>query len=242
MADIVGKLPTLLLMSIGTLGEKSLHAALKEWAAQPGDRFEVVLDGFVIDVVRGETLLEIQTRHLYAMKRKLARLLPQYPVRILHPVAREKWIVRETAVGQPISRRKSPKRGQPADVFQELVRLTDWLPHPNLTIELLLTQEEEIWRDDGQGSWRRKHWSLHDHRLLAVVDRVALAETADFLTLLPPNLPDPFTNRQLAEALSCRPALAQKITYTLRRIQMLTIVGKEGASYLHAIRREEGES
>jgi len=226
------------LMPIGTLGEKSLHAALKEWAAQPGDRFEVTVDGFVIDVVRGETLLEIQTRHLYAMKRKLARLLPAHPVRILHPIAREKWIVRETAVGQPISRRKSPKRGQPGDAFQELVRLTDWLLHPNLTIELLLTQEEEVWRDDGQGSWRRKGWSLHDHRLLAVVGGVTLAQRADFLALLPPDLPDPFTNRQLAERLRCRPALAQKVTYTLRHIQALAVVGKEGRSQLHSLQSE----
>ncbi|MBK8985486.1 MAG: hypothetical protein IPM39_05290 [Chloroflexi bacterium] len=200
---------------------------------QPGDRVEVAVDGFVIDVVRGETLLEVQTRHLYAMKRKLARLLPQYPVCVIHPIAQEKWIVRQTAVGDPISRRKSPKHGRPADLFQELVRLTEWLPHPNLTIELLLTQEEAIWRDDGLGSWRRKHWSLYDHRLLAVVDRLVLAETADFLALLPPNLPDPFTNRQLAEALSCQPALAQKITYTLRHIQALTAVGKEGHSHLY---------
>ena len=221
-------------MAIGTLGEKSLHASLKEWAAQPGDRFEVTVDGFVIDLVRGEELLEIQTRHLYAMKRKLARLLPQHPVRILHPIAQKKWIVRETAVGQPISRRQSPKHGRPGDAFQELVRLTDWLLHPNLTIELIFTQEEEIWRDDGQGSWRRKGWSLHDHRLLAVTGRLALADRSDFLALLPPDLSQPFTNRQLAAALPCRPALAQKITYTLRHIQALAVVGKDGRSYLHA--------
>jgi 6-phosphofructokinase len=31
-----------------------------------------------------------------------------HEVRLLHPVAREKWIVRQTAVGEAISRRKSP--------------------------------------------------------------------------------------------------------------------------------------
>ncbi len=223
-------------MSIGTLGEKSLHAALKEWVAQPGDQFEVAVDGFVADVVRGELLLEIQTRHLYAMKHKLARLLPKHAVQILHPIAQEKWIVRETAVGDPISRRRSPKRGQPGDIFRELVRLTDWLLHPNLSIILLLTQEEEIWRDDGQGSWRRKHWSLYDRRLLAVVNQISLAEKTDFLALLPANLPDPFTNRQLADTLPCRPALAQKITYTLRHIQALSVAGKEGHSNLYTTR------
>ena len=64
-------------MSIGTLSEKSLHAGLKEWLSQPGDTFEVKVDGFVIDIVRGDVLFEIQTRHLYAMKRKLSKLLPR---------------------------------------------------------------------------------------------------------------------------------------------------------------------
>ena len=62
---------------IGTLNEKSLHAALKEWYALPGDRFEVAVDGFVADIVRGEQLIEIQTRSFPAMKRKLRRLLPR---------------------------------------------------------------------------------------------------------------------------------------------------------------------
>ena len=42
---------------IGTLNEGSLHAALKELYAQPGDQFEVPLDRFVIDIKRsGKTL------------------------------------------------------------------------------------------------------------------------------------------------------------------------------------------
>ena len=47
---------------VGLLNEKPLHASLKAWYAQPGDRFEVNVDGSVIDIVRGELLVEIQTR------------------------------------------------------------------------------------------------------------------------------------------------------------------------------------
>jgi hypothetical protein len=36
-------------------------ASLKKWYAQPGDRFEVPVDGFVIDIVRDDLLLDIQT-------------------------------------------------------------------------------------------------------------------------------------------------------------------------------------
>lgn len=41
---------------IGLLNEKSLHASLKQWYAQPGDRFEVAVDGFVIDIVRNDQM------------------------------------------------------------------------------------------------------------------------------------------------------------------------------------------
>lgn len=220
---------------IGTLSEKSLHAGLKEWVGQPEDQFEVSVDGFVIDIVRGRTLIEIQTRHLYAMKRKLARLLAEHEVRLLHPIAQEKWIVRETAVGHPISRRKSPKRGQTLDIFKELVRFTGLIPHPNLTIEVLLTQEEEILRDDGQGSWRRKRWSLHDRRLLAVVEQITFATAADYLAVIPGELKRPFTNQDLAQSLACTPNLATKISYTLRQMDLLTISGKQGNAYLFTL-------
>ena len=220
---------------IGTLAEKSLHAGIKEWYGRSTDQFEVKVDGFVIDIVRGEQLIEIQTRHFGAMKRKLDRLLEHHPVLLLHPIAQEKWIVRQTAVGQPISRRKSPKKGQPLDLFSELMRIPHLLPHPNLTVGALLTQQEEIWRDDGQGSWRRKGWSLHDHLLLDVVALHTFAAPTDLLALLPPDLPQLFTNKQLASLANIRLNLAQRITYTLARCAVIEQMGKKGRSNLYRL-------
>ncbi|MCB8991067.1 MAG: hypothetical protein H6664_07020 [Ardenticatenaceae bacterium] len=195
-------------------------------------QFEQPVDGSIIDIVRGDLLIEIQTGNFSAIKAKLAKLLPAHPIRLVYPIAQEKWIVRETAVGQPISRRKSPKRGQLHDVFAELVRIPHLLPHPNLTLELLLTQQEEIWRDDGKGSWRRKGWSIHDRRLLQVLHSATFTTPADLLTLLPTNLPSPFTNRELATAMHGRMRLAQQITYTLRQCHLLTITGKQGNAHM----------
>ncbi len=220
---------------IGTLAEKSLHAGIKAWYGRSTDQFEVQLDGFIIDIVRGEQLIEIQTRHFGAMKRKLSRLLEHHPVLLLHPIAQEKWIVRETAVGLPISRRKSPKKGQALDLFSELMRIPHLLPHPNLVVGALLTRQEEVWRDDGQGSWRRKGWSLHDHRLLEVIGLHTFATPADLLKLLPTDLPQPFTNKQLARLTKIPPHLAQRITYTLTRCDVVEQVGKEARSNLYRV-------
>lgn len=224
---------------IGTLAEKSLHADLKTWYAIPGDRPETEVDGYVVDLVRDAHLIEIQTRHLAGMKRKLAYLLDHHPVHLVHPIAAEKWIVRQTAHGETIGRRKSPKQGRPIDLFAELVRIPHLLLHPNLTLELLLTQEEEIRRDDGRGSWRRKGWSIYDRRLLGVDDYYIFISTDDYLSLLPADLPAPFTTRDLASAAGCRLRLAQQAAYTLRQIGALRITGKRGNALLYEIVRQD---
>ena len=220
---------------IGLLSERSLHAALKEHLRQPGDALEVKLGRYVIDLVRDDLLIEIQTRHLYALRPKLRRLLDDgRAIRLVHPLPAERWIVREDAAGQRISRRKSPKRATVHDIFGELVRLPDLAAHPGLTLEVLLIQEEQVWRDDGRGSWRRGRWSLVDRRLLGVVSSHVFARPADFLALLPAGLPAPFTNADLAAALVCPPALAGKATYALRAMGLLAGAGKRGRANLFA--------
>jgi hypothetical protein len=81
---------------IGLLNEKPLHASLKQWYARAGDQFEVPVDGFVIDIVREDLLIEIQTRNLAAINSKLNRLTRSHQVRLIYPIVKEKWIVRGT--------------------------------------------------------------------------------------------------------------------------------------------------
>jgi hypothetical protein len=71
---------------IGLINEKPLHASLKQWYARPGDRFEVPVDGFVIDIVRDDLLIEIQTRNFASINSKLCKLTRSYEVRLVYPV------------------------------------------------------------------------------------------------------------------------------------------------------------
>src|SRR5207247_7872633 len=48
-------------VQIGTLNEGALHAQLKEWYRRPGDLLEQIAGSFVVDLVRGDLLVEIQT-------------------------------------------------------------------------------------------------------------------------------------------------------------------------------------
>jgi hypothetical protein len=220
---------------IGTLQETSLHASLKRWYSQPGDSLEVVVDGFVIDIVRGNLLIEIQTRNFSAIKRKLKKLVEKYPLRLVYPISLEKWIVNiaEDKVSV-VRRRKSPRHAHLEDLFTELVRLPELAAHNNFSLEALLIREEELRRKDGRGSWRRKGWSIYDRRLLDVVDRRVFLSPTDFSALLPLGLPAAFTSSDLARGLGKPLYLAQKMAYCLRKMDVIQITGKVGNSLVYS--------
>ncbi|NNC92888.1 MAG: hypothetical protein HKN80_10390 [Acidimicrobiia bacterium] len=211
--------------NIGELREQHLHAALKEWYREEGDLLEVGVDGFVIDLIRDEILIEIQTRGFSSMRRKLDRLLDAHPIRLVHPIAAEKWIRKIDDSGVEVSRKKSPKRGMIADVCAELVSFPSLLSHPNLTLEVLLVQEEEVRRPDPK-AWRRNGWGIAERRLVGILERVVFDGAEDLLTLLPPGLPDPFTTAHLAEELGRSRHLAQEVAYCLREAGVLDTVGR----------------
>ena len=225
--------------NIGILNEGPLHAALKDWYARPEDRLEVSVSGFVIDIVQGDLLVEIQTCSFASIKPKLLELTRAHPVRLVYPIAQQKWIVKlARAEGTPPSRRKSPKRGRVEDVFSELVSFPELLLNPNFSLEVLLIQEEEVRRYEGK-RWWRQGWVTEERRLLAVSERTLFETPADIKELLPPGLREPFTTTELADAIEGRRGLAQKIVYCMRKMGVIERVGKRGRSNLYADRRLE---
>ncbi|MEX1143503.1 MAG: hypothetical protein WEC16_01575 [Anaerolineales bacterium] len=221
-------------VSIGTLREQQLHAGLKLWLAQPGDRFEQVIGGYHIDIQRGERLIEIQTGNFSALRTKLGRLLAEHQVLLVYPIPQAKWIVRQTKRGKQLSRRKSPKRGRLENLFDELLYIPEIACHPNFRLMVLLTHQEDIWKDDGAGSWRRKHWSVADRRLLEVTARFEFSQPGDYLALIPSGLVTPFTHRQLAAALKAPVWLSTRMSYCLRKMGLLENSGKQGRQLLLA--------
>lgn len=220
--------------AISTLNEKPLHAALKAWYARPDDQVEVTVDGFIIDLVRGDLLIEIQTGNFSAMKQKMMDLTARHPVRLVYPIAREKWLFKlpKDGSGEP-SRRKSPKRGAVEEVFKELVSFPELLTAPNFSLEVLLIQEEEVRSYDGTRAWRRRGWVTEERRLLDVVDQRRFETPADMSVLLPSALDEPFTTADLADALDKPRWLAQKMAYCLREMGSIVNVGKQGNAFLY---------
>jgi hypothetical protein len=90
-----------------------------------------------------------------------------------------------------------------------------------------------VWIDDGKGSWRRKHWSIHDRKLLDVVDTVPLNNAEAFAALLPADLPPEFDVSELAKAIKQQKVLARKIAYCLRALGVIELVGQRGKAYVY---------
>ncbi|MFW5692033.1 MAG: hypothetical protein ACOCX3_01645 [Chloroflexota bacterium] len=219
---------------INQYAESALHLALKRWVARPGDRFELKVDGLVIDIVRDHQLIEVQTGNFSALKRKLVRLLDAHPVHVVYPVAQRRWLVTLDSGGKAQRRRQSPKKGEVGQIFSELVYMPDLLAHPGLTLEVLLIEDEEIRVDDGQGSWRRRGVSIRDRRLLAVLHSERFDTPADLLRLLPPDLPATFTTADLSGGVRKRQRLAQQTAYCLKHLGLITEVGRRGRAILYA--------
>jgi hypothetical protein len=213
--------------------ETSLHAQLKgKFGPEVGGRAEVVVDGFRIDAIGADgTLVEIQTGPLSPLRRKLTHLLPAHRVRVVKPVALTRRVVRRVRRdGADLSARRSPKRGSAVDVFDDLVGLAPVFPHPNLRVDVLAVAIDEV-------RVPRRRWpgyAVVDRRLGAVLGLTTLARAGDLWSLLPDDLPSPFTTLDLAEALG-RPAdFARRVAYCLRLSGAARVVGKAGNRLVYA--------
>ena len=162
-------------------------------------------------------------------------LLNEYKIRIIHPIAFEKWIVYiPKEKNKPLLKRKSPKHGQFDHLFEELVFISNYATHKNLSVEALLIIEEEIRNYGGNGSWRRNGWSILDHNLVGIIDHLLLTQPEDYLQFIPKNTPRPFTTIELAQSRGIPKSIAYKLTYTLRTMQLIKQIEKKGRSILYS--------
>jgi hypothetical protein len=217
---------------IGTLNEGLLHAQLKAWYRRRGDLVEQQVDGYVIDLVRGATLVEIQTGGFAPLRRKLERLLERHCVRLVAPVPVTRRIVRLSPDGEVLSARRSPLHGGTLDVFARLVSLPTLLARERFELELLLTHQEEHRRHEPGRAFRRRGWIVCGRSLVSVEGSLLLRTPEDAAALLPP-VPEMFDTAELAAAGGCSRRLAQQMTYCLRAMGALEPHGRRGRAVLY---------
>jgi hypothetical protein len=214
------------------MNEHSLHSEVKTKYSLPGDQFEAKLDNYIADILRGDLVIEVQTKNFSALKEKLQVLIQKHKVRLVYPMPERKWITYVTEDNVTLRKRKSPRKGRLSDVFRELVMISNLIGKENFSFEVLFIDEEEIRCADGKGSWKRRGVSVKERRLLKVNKRVLFRDKADYLKVLPDNLREDFTNNDLAKSAGFSLRTARQITYCLRKCGALQIVEKKGRAFV----------
>jgi hypothetical protein len=222
---------------INLYAEYSLHDQLKRYLASPGDRLEARVGGKVVDLVRSDgELVEVQTGNLYKIVPKvLALAAAGYRVRVVHPLVAEKLLRRlDPKTDELVSVRKSPKRYDLYDLFDELTRAPGLIASRNVTVEALLVRTAEVKTRDGSGSWRRKGDRTVDRELVEVISSRSFRTRAQWLALIPKNLPPPWSSSTLGTALGIGSDRARKLLYCLSRAGLLAEAGKDGRLKLYS--------
>ena len=226
--------------SIGILNEGHLHASLKEHYVRPGDQIEVAVDGYVVDILRAGLIIEVQTANFSAIAKKIRDLVSRHRVRLVYPIPRDRWILKMAQQpGDGVTRRRSPKHLDAIDVFAELVSFPELIAHPNFELDVVLIEEETVWRFDSPKRWRRRGWVTVERRMLTIYDTIALRNGADYMAMIPTGIPQEFLTADLATALGRPRHLAQKVAYCLRNGGFIEKVGSRGNAIVYATKRRD---
>lgn len=190
---------------IGTLSEKLLHRILKLYIEPDEQYHEVPCLGALADVMRDGRITEIQTRSLSRLVPKLRRFLPEVPVTVVYPLPAKKvlrWV--DPQSGEISAPRSSPKHCRVYDAYYELYALREFLQHPHFSLRLYFLEVEEYRYLNGYGAARKYRSTRMERIPNAIVSQMDFLRPEDYLSLLPPGLPDRFTAAELGRAISPR--------------------------------------
>ena len=221
--------------------ETSLHRQLKAIYAEGENAQEVAMDGYRIDAVAGDRLIEIQHSSLAAIRDKVCNLLDRgYEVLVVKPLAARRLLIkRDRKRGKVVSRRYSPLRDSFFSAFDDLVHFMGVFPSPRLRLELVLAEIEEHRLPPLKGRRNRKGYRVEDKCLARIVDRLTLETPGDLIDMLPAALPFRFSTEDLASHAEIPRWQAQKVAYCLRKASAAQQVAKSGNSLLYELSKDD---
>lgn len=224
-------------LGIGTLSEKTVHAILKNYYEPDEDKQEIPIENFVADIYADGEIIEIQTRQFNKMRDKLACFLPLYPVTIVYPIPREKWLIWiDEESGELSKKRKSPAKGNPYVAFAEIYKIKMFLKEPNLRFRLVLIDMEEYRLLNGWSRDKKKGSTRYDRIPTELVEEIEISCPEDYMQFVPYDLPEEFTTKEFAKAAHIPVHLSRTVLHILYYVGTVERVGKKGNSYLYHVK------
>lgn len=222
-------------IGIGTLGEKTVHAVLKNYLSPDSSCHEIKIKNYYADIYSEDGIIEIQTSNFNKLRKKLSVFLELTNVTIVYPIPSTKylrWVNVDT--GEVSPPRKSPKKGTPYMVFPELYKIKDFLTHPNLRLHIILLDLEEYKLLDGWSKDKKKGATKSDKIPLAIANEVHIHNISDYEKLIPDTLSKTFTSRDYKKESGLYKAHANIALNVLHNIGALNRIGKEGRYYIYS--------
>ena len=216
-------------MGIGTLGEKALHAMLKQYYEPEINNHEIPVGSFVADIVSGNSIIEIQTRSFDRLREKLAVFLEAYHVTVVYPLPKTKWLLWiDGETGETTKKRKSPKQGSINDAFPELYKIKQFLTRPNFLLCIVMVDLEEYRYLNGWSKDKKKGSTRCDRIPLGIVDEFYFNSPEDYLQFVPEGLQAPFTSKDYMKAAGISLHVSQRALNILHHMGVVERVGKQG--------------
>lgn len=214
--------------TVGVLNEFSLHSQLKDYYSNDNGLVEQNVENYVIDVVKGKELIEIQSKNFSQIKFKLLDLLKkEFQVKLVYPLIIEKHYITDNQIS--IKKRKSPKKGNLFDLFNELVYIPSLLLYPNFTLEVLLISVSEERKAITNNFKKRKKYKTINRSLMNIKKKFIFNSPQDLLFILPYTLENSFSTKELMLALHTNNyKLVSKLVYVFKKLFLIEQVSKIG--------------
>ena len=219
---------------IGTLGEKTLHAVLKNYFEPYTANHEVRMGSFVADIVGENGIVEIQTGNFNKLRKKLESFLEVTTVTVVYPIPSTKWIVWiDDSTGEVTVKRKSPKKGSPFEAFFELYKIKPFLTNENFRLCIVMIDIIEYRKLDGWSKDRKKGSSRYERIPVDIIDEIYIENKWDFKNLIPQDMPESFTSKDFKKLSALSLKNAQTAINVLQHIGVIKQIGKTGRLHLY---------
>ena len=219
---------------IGTMGEKSIHAVLKQYFAADPDTHEQAVGAGVADIVGENGVIEIQTKAFYRLNNKLNTLLPECPVTVVYPVIRRKrihWVSPEN--GELLRSGTWRAFQKDESVFAELYQIRAHISHPHFQLCVVALEAEDYRLANGFGNEKRRRATKMDRIPTQLIELRMFEGPAAYASFVPATLPEIFTSAQYAKIQHVPKALAQHVLRVLCILEVIRICGKDGRQNLY---------
>lgn len=221
---------------IGTLGEKTLHAVIKQYLEPDASYREIKVGGSVADIFNTNGITEIQTRCYEKLRKKLPALFEAAAVTVVLPLPHLKWLSWiDPSTGAVSPKRKSPKTGRPYDGLYELAKLRPYLTDARLTVHILMIDLLEYRNLDGWGHGGKRGSSRNERIPLGLAGEFIISTPGDYRLFIPDGLADNFTLKEYMKAASLSKNSGCAGLYILRDMGIVRQTGKRGRENLYTV-------